>query len=555
MRRHVVVVWATAVAGLALGAAWGELGRTPLWPKLSDMVLQLRCAVGWLIGLALGIVLAWLRSRRAPASSPKAPRRASAGPGIAAVAALAPAVLWFSAALPGSAMRNALTMYGRHGGDRRPNLIYITVDALRADHLGAYGSRAGLTPVMDAFAAQATTYEAAYAEAPWTMASFASIWTLLPPSQCDLKATPEEGEGWYWKRARLGSDIPVLPGRLREAGYVTAAELTNPFLMDTRGWVRGFDFFHHEPIPEGMAPDTTPGVQVTEGALAWLKRNRGEPFFLWTHYLDPHAPYDAPTTPPELRARYPKWRAGEREVWAARKQSDDKKSIARYQEYCRAMYAEEVRYADQCVGELLAGIKAAGLWDRSLIVISADHGEELFDHGGVDHGHTMHEELLHVPLLVKWPAGVSADRRVAQTVELPSLAATFLEVAGVDVNDRGAAPPLPRRNGERGQAVYSEAPLYGAEQTALTTDRWRVIYHPTEPSRERQFEVYDRRSDRAEQHDEAATGAAADLRARLRQDTEQARLAVARRAAQGAPESAPLTEDAKRQLRALGYMK
>jgi arylsulfatase A-like enzyme len=553
MRRHLSVVWAAAVAGLALGAGWAAAVRTPFWPKLNEMALDLGCAVGWLVGLVLGIALAWLRSRRAPAA-PAAPGRRRVGPVVAAVAALVPAGLWVTAALPGSALHDALTMRGRHG-DRRPNLVFITIDALRADHLGVYGSRAGLTPVMDAFAAQATTYDAAYVAAPWTLASFASVWTLLPPSECDLKATSEEGEGWYWKQARLSSDIPLLPVRLQKAGYVTAAELTNPFLADTRGWARGFEFFHHEPFPETMAPDMTRGAQVTEAARAWLRRNRGEPFFLWVHYLDPHSPYDAPTTPPEVRARYPKWRAGQRQVWAARKQSSDKKSIARYQEYCRVMYAEEVRYADHCVGDLLKAIRAAGLWDRSLIVISADHGEELFDHGGIDHGHTMHEELLHVPLLVKWPAGVSADRRVAQTVELPSVGATFLELAGVGVDMSGAAPPLPRRSGGSGQVVYSEAPLYGAEQTALTTDRWRVIYHPTVPPPERQFEVYDRQRDRGEQHNEAATEAAADLRDRLRRKTEQARLAVARRVARGTPESAPLTEEAKRQLRALGYMK
>jgi arylsulfatase A-like enzyme len=215
---------------------------------------------------------------------------------------------------------------------------------------------------MDAFAAQGTTYEAAYAASSWTMASFASLWTLLPPSQCDLKATAEEGQGWYWKQAALGKGVPLLPERLRRAGYVTAAELTNPFLADTRGWARGFEFFHHEPMPEGMAPDMTRGEEVTQPAVAWLTRIRRQPFFLWVHYLDPHGPYDAPTTPKEVRARYPRWRVGDKDLWEVRKRSSDRKSVALYQEACRAMYAEE---ATPMCGN--AEGTNGGLWDQSLI--------------------------------------------------------------------------------------------------------------------------------------------------------------------------------------------
>lgn len=553
MRRYLSVVWGAAVAGLALGAGWAALVRTPAWPQLNEMALDLGCAVGWLIGLVLGVVLAWVWSRRAAAPVSAQNQRRRAGPVVVAMAALAPAALWVTAAFPESALHKALIV-GRRPGDSRPNLILITVDALRADHLGVYGNHAGLTPKMDAFAAQATTYEAAYTAAPWTMASLASVWSQLPPSQCNLAATSQEGETWYWQYARLDGK-GLLSDRLHQAGYVTAAELTNPFLADTRGWSYGFEFFHHAPIPENMAPDMTRGEEVTRHTLDWLTRNRRQPFFLWVHYLDPHSPYDAPTAAAkEVRARYPKWRMGVRSVWEARKGSSDRKSVALYQESCRAMYAEEVRYADQCVGELLEGIKAAGLWDQSLIVITADHGEELFDHGGIDHGHTMHAELLHVPLLVKWPAGVSADRRVSQIVALASAGTTFLESAGTGPNAR-AAPALPRRDGEPGQVVYSEGPLYGAEQTALTTDRWRVIYHPTwRPAK--QFEVYDRRRDPEEQHDLASTGAAADLREELRQLTEEARRTVARRAtARASAKASPLTREEERQLKSLGYMR
>ena len=120
-------------------------------------------------------------------------------------------------------------------------------------------------------------------------------------------------------------------------------------------------------------------------------------------------------------------------------QKGDPETRARYQEFCRKMYAEEVRYVDRWFGDLLAQIRDADWYESSLVVVTSDHGEELFDHGGFEHGHSMHEELLRVPLLVKWPTAAEADEQVSQTVGLVDLAPTFLEFAG--------APPMPDQSG------------------------------------------------------------------------------------------------------------
>jgi arylsulfatase len=432
-------------------------------------------------------------------------------------------------------------------------MIFITVDALRADHVGAYGSKAGLTPNMDAFARDATQYDDACVSAPWTMPSLASVLTGLSPSECGMKAALEENTGWFYQDAVLPKDAPLITERLRSVGYTTAAELTNPFLQKSRGWARGFDHFRNETM-EG-APDASRAKQMTREALRWLRARPKQPFFFWVHYLDPHTPYDAPTTPKALLSQYPRMWQADRPKWydQIRYMNDDLQS--RYQLFCRKMYAEEVRYADRWLGELLKGIKAAGLYDNSLIVISADHGEELFEHGEFAHGHSMHREVLHVPLLVKWPQGVRADRRIRQTVSVSGLAGTFLDVGRAQSATR-RLPGLPRRAVGKGAEVYSEAALYGKEQTALTIDRYRVIYHPYAKSARNQFEVYDRGKDPRERKNLVRTSAASSLRARLKQLTDKAHAEARKRYGADRKRSPRrvLTEKEKRQLRSLGYL-
>jgi arylsulfatase A-like enzyme len=343
---------------------------------------------------------------------------------------------------------------------------------------------------------------------------------------------------------------------LQQAGYRTAAELTNPFLTQRYGWERGFDCLRNEDGSDTnllLTSQTTRGEMVTEHARGWLALNREEPFLLWLHYLDPHAPYDSPDTPEGIRKQYPPNWETRRTYWYEEMAGASPEERARYQEFCRRMYAEEVRYADRCVGGLLAELKRKRLYDDSLIVIFSDHGEELFDHGAFEHGHSLHEEVLHVPLLVKWPRGTEADPIVTQTVSLASISPTVLEVAGLAKQAGGAASSLPRRDGGAGAIVYSEAPFYGSDQTALTTDHYKAIYHLSADGGDGWFEIYDLRRDPGEQLDLATGGAAAELRDRLREMTESA-LKARPETSRDEPRAGNLDEAAKRRLRSLGYL-
>lgn len=505
----------------------------------------------------VAVPLGWLLSRRPRVAS--APSNTPSRRGLRAAAtalAIAPALLWGTAILPGGLLRKAMAS-DRAPRDPRPNLILITVDALRADHIGAYGSPAGLTPNLDAFARGATRYTAAYASSCWTSPSLAALLTSLLPSQslCDPRLSPEaRGDDVCYT---LADEVPLLPEQLGRAGYITAAELTNHFLSSGRGWSRGFDCFRNESPDEDPVSERTVGQHVTERAREWLRLNHREPFFLWVHYLDTHVPYDAPTTPADLRARYPRGWVATAGLWLDDIRFRDQQTRARCQEFLRRMYAEEVRYADRWVGELLADIKAAGFYDRSLIVITADHGEELFDlpdDNAIEHGRSMHEAVVRVPLLVKWPQGMKADACVTQTVALADLHDTLLHLARVQSAGAEQARELPRQSGLPGATVFSEWLYYGKQQAALTTDRYKVIYEPDDKVRGGAFEVYDRRTDRRERCNLAHTSVAADLRAQLQRLTQAALASRRLLAARHRFDRRRLSPEEQRVLRSLGYL-
>ena len=559
MRSYFASLRIAGLAGAVLGLAVGLLDWSSVWPRLSLLLVVRAAALGWLAGAILSPALGWSLSRRGPA--PGRPVRASrrVARHVVTVLGLAPAVVWLAALLPNASLRHVMSG-ARAPDEGRPNLVLITIDALRADHVGVYGNPDGLTPNLDAFARDATRYDAAYASSPWTLPSFGAVLTSRPPSECGLKIAAPKSHTWYTGEAALPEEVPVLSEQLRRAGYATAAELTNPFLARKRGFKRGFDHFRNEDGPEVgslTTSNTARAHTVTKNACLWLRMNRRKPFFLWVHYLDPHAPYDSPDTPEKTRADYPQeWRTG-RLYWYDNMREVPENTKSRYAGFCRATYAEEVRYADRWAGGLLAELRRLGLYENSLVVITADHGEELFDHDGFEHGHSTHEEVLRVPLLVKWPSGRRAAQQVARTVGLVDLAPTFLAAAEADPMEGVWGRPLPMEDGASAGEVYSEGLLYGREQTAFTGEEYKVIYHPYAGDGEARFEVYNRRRDRAEHHDVGDTGAAAALKERLQAYTEAADSAAREwhpDVAGGGSGESQLDEHTRRKLRSLGYL-
>ncbi len=290
-----------------------------------------------------------------------------------------------------------------------PNIILITLDTTRADRMDFLGSNRGLTPNLDVLANDSAVFTRAYAQAPLTPTSHATILTGTYPQFHQVVPSPDP----------LSKDLPYLPDILKARGYGTGAFIGSVALSLTLvpGFDRGFDMYDADYSWKGYTPETRyqtverRGGEVVERALAWLNRQQSSkpqppPFFLWVHLMDPHDPYDPP------------------EPYKTR--------------YAKEPYDGEIAYVDSVMGNFFKQLKASGLYDGALIALTADHGESLGAHGEDTHGVFLYDETIHVPLVIKLPSqrGVPPRRvrpRIESRVELADILPTVLENVGIDV--------------------------------------------------------------------------------------------------------------------------
>jgi arylsulfatase A-like enzyme len=317
------------------------------------------------------------------------------------------------------------------------NVVVITIDTLRADRIGAYGYAAARTPVLDALAAGGARFDRAYAPAPITLPSHASLLTgRYPP-----------GHGARHNGVRMKADVPVLAELFRRAGFRTGA-FVGAFPLDRRfGLERGFDAYGDRmPRVSGVAANERPGSMVVDEAAEWLKRTENAPFFLWVHLFEPHAPYGRPGDGRPVSARY-----------------DD-----------------EIAEADRQTGRLLEAVRARG---EALVVVAGDHGEAFGEHGEIAHSLFLYDTTLRVPLLFNGP-GVGAQVSPSP-VSLIDVAPTIvrlmglpaLDSDGVDLSPAFAGQPIPPRR------LYAEsfAPLLDFGWAPLRSVReqgWKYVDAP-----------------------------------------------------------------------------
>jgi arylsulfatase A-like enzyme/thioredoxin-like negative regulator of GroEL len=321
----------------------------------------------------------------------------------------------------------------------RPDVLLITLDTTRADRMGFLGSTRGLTPSLDAFAKTAVVFTRAYAQAPITTVSHATILTgTYPPTH----GVDELG-------APLGASVPYLPDLLRRSGYRTGA-FVGALVLDPKngtapGFDRGFDrydagFRLRRPGENRYQTVERRGADVVARALAWRRDVRGAPTFLWVHLFDPHDPYDPP---PQNSAR---------------------PSLAPYD--------GEIAEVDRLAAALVA---AAG--PNTLVAIAADHGEALGDHGEATHGVFLYEETLHVPLVVRFPERQGAGARVTARVRLADVAPTIVDAVGIPVPRAMQGESLlplvapGRADPARGEAAATGSASLSGERTQAKADR------------------------------------------------------------------------------------
>jgi arylsulfatase A-like enzyme/Tfp pilus assembly protein PilF len=396
----------------------------------------------------------------------------------------------------------------------RPNVILITIDTLRADHVGSYGDRDARTPALDALARGGTRFAEAIAHAPLTLPSHASILTGLTPAHHGVRNNPD---------SMLPASLPTLAERFHAAGYETAAFVSGFPLNRRFGLLRGFDTYDDR-FPRGnatsIAPYTERRADATVAAVReWFERRRRDesarPFLLWAHFFDPHRPYDPPDPFRSTFANRP--------------------------------YDGEIAFVDQQIAALLeiAGDPSA---THTIVAIAGDHGEGLDEHGEPTHGLFIYDSTIEVPLIFTGP-GISSARVVSQFVRLVDVTPTLLDLAGVApierIDGRSLRPLLAphAENGSPPAPAYVEslfgllccgwAPLYGWREGS-----WMYIDAPAP-------ELYDVVADPSQRENVAATHPAEVGR------FQQAVRALARAAVAGTPPST--NAETARRLASIGY--
>jgi len=326
-------------------------------------------------------------------------------------------------------LAGALFPAGCGGKGRAPadladyNVLFILIDALRADHLGCYGYPRPTSPCIDAIAAEGVLFERAQSNSSFTNESVAALFSGQMPS-----ANPW-GTGW---QARPNPDRPTLGGWLRGAGYVTGLFSNSP-QINSPSFFRGLDetecyaAYGHS----GLEP------RLVARALRFAREHRGDKWFLYLHCLDPHAPYDPPEEYYQRFARYPVVKEQRLRLFEdvrpnlpALRAEGFGANEPRFEDLVDR-YDAEIAFVDAHIGELFEGLRELGALDKTLVVITADHGEEFLEHGFVEHAWQLYWESVHIPLIL-WAPAVFAPSRVADRVALLDMTPTLLSFAGLE---------------------------------------------------------------------------------------------------------------------------
>jgi len=332
----------------------------------------------------------------------------------------------------------------------RPNIVLIIIDTLRADHLGCYGYPRGTSPAIDSLAAHGVLCTDVQAQSSWTLPAVTSILSGL-----DARSHGAGRTGGDVYAANPG--VTWLPTIMNDHSYQCLGIFNVYLLSEYFSFHRGFGRFRNDPLGDGQA------AAAVDTAMAWLLQADPEkPFFLVLHVFDPHDPYDPP--PPYDRLYAPDGTMG-LTGWPVSPsgQMDVSPAVSRH---LTDLYDGEIAWIDSQMGRLFRGIHDAPFGDNTVIILTADHGEEFLEHGGVGHGRSMYREILHVPLIVSGagvPGGVVDSLPHAQIDILP----TILAFAGIDDATNGGGVPLfgeqpadriiPASNVNTGEAVHHAA--------------------------------------------------------------------------------------------------
>lgn len=470
-------------------ARLGAIGASPAW-----LIVSATAVAFLLVGVGTGLsalTFRWLFDSRY--------RRAAVGASLVLNFAFVPVVLAYFVIDE----RHPLLAHG--AAPRAPeeqSVLLITFDTVRADRVGAYRSTTSgesLTPALDQIADRGVVFEQAISSSSWTLPALASVLTGEHPRAHGAGRSLNSKDPLARSALRPGG---TLAGVMREHGYATQAFVTNPFVAPRYGMDQGFTGFQQLTLETEtlramekvtvvrLARTLAPWLRVsdraedvTNRAVRWLRRHADRKFLLWVHYLDPHAPYVDPAMGlgtsfrgDSLLNTQRAWSvAGDIDV--ARIRSGEIHLSREERRALVELYDVEIRYMDGHIGRLLAELDELNVADDVVVVALSDHGEEFWEHGGVEHGRTLYDEVVHVPFILR-SSTLPEGARVGDIVRSVDVAPTVLDLLGL--------PPLPEAQGRslipriRGgplaaQPAVSEGLVFAEPQVAVRTDRLKYV--------------------------------------------------------------------------------
>jgi len=430
---------------------------------------------------------------------------------------------------------------------RPPNILLISIDSLRADHLGCYGYGPATSPHLDRLASQGTVYEQAFSTTTWTLPAHLSLLASLYPDE----------HGVHDRHTRIAEQAELLPERLAAAGYRSRAVVSAPYLDRLWGFDQGWESWDDSvAVPRGIGRNARShrainSPDVHSHALAALDELGTGPFLLFVHYWDVHYDYLPPAK--YWRRFDPKYRGR----FAARNYELSPRVAPgmnpRDLQHVVALYDGEIAWVDDWIGKLFAELERRGLFDDLVIVVTADHGDEFFEHGEKGHRKNLYDTTLQVPLIVRLPHGAGGGRRVTTAVSLVDVAPTLAALAGVPPGADWVGRDLAPRGAGEPPAADLFADLHD-ELVAIVRGSSKLIVSRRDGTLRRdEAQLYDLAADPLEKCDLAAseTERADRLLAALDAARERFGRVAARLPSPPVPNLDRMLEE---QLRALGYL-
>jgi len=369
---------------------------------------------------------------------------------------------------------------------RKANVILVIIDTARRDHFSCYGYNRQTTPKLDELAKEGVRFDDAVATAPWTLPSITSILTGLLPHKHLAGYAGKDPKTGQEGLTYISPSAITLTEALFQNKYQTVGSFQNPFVDPGYGLNRGFEIYDYFP---GDSLRVRSADQVVDWAMNWLEQNRlkRRPFFMVLHFFDPHLAYNPPV---EFMMPFvygyrgkmkPPFNPDNEELekirQGAQKFSDEDKN------FIIGLYNGELSFVDYSLGRFFDYLKLNQLYDQSLIIITSDHGEEFWEHGSFEHGHSLYQELLSVPLLIRFPHAENKGMVVKTRVSLADIAPSVMAYLGIEASLQAGGRSFIKMPGAvvkpAAREVVAELNRIGDPLEALYRDQYKLILNIT----------------------------------------------------------------------------